>query len=273
VIRPHLDLLRAYDAQLRLDAEMLDARSWHRHGPLVRGVFGRGGFVSYRDLGDPSGAGIDRLIAATVAWFRDETDVPSFEWKTRGHDLPADLPDRLVAHGFRPEPAETVMVGRAAALDRPVDLPAGITVRRAGERGDLHADVVAASRMQAAVFGRGSGPDAGELAERLAAAPDRSGLWLAEDPGGTVVSAGRLEIVPGTEFAGLWGGATLAGWRGQGIYRAVVAARARAARARGAPYLHSDCSEMSRPILERSGMIAVTTTTPYIWTRGSAGAA
>jgi hypothetical protein len=36
----------------------------------------------------------------------------------------------------------------------------------------------------------------------------------------------------------------------------------------GAVYLHSDCSDMSRPILERSGLVPVTTTTPYLWTRG-----
>jgi hypothetical protein len=32
-------------------------------------------------------------------------------------------------------------------------------------------------------------------------------------------------------------------------------------------YLHSDSSPMSRPILERSGLIAVSTTTPYNWRR------
>jgi hypothetical protein len=31
--------------------------------------------------------------------------------------------------------------------------------------------------------------------------------------------------------------------------------------------LNSDCTPMSRPILERSGLVAVTTTTPYVWTR------
>ena len=262
------DLLAAYDAQLRLDAEMTGARSWHRHGPLVRGVFGRGGFVSYRDLGDLDGARLDALVAETVAWFRDETDVTSFEWKTRGHDRPADLPARLVAHGLEPDPAETVMVGRVELLDRPVDLPDGITLRRAGDGGDLAADVVRASRMQAEVFGGDGGVGAADLVELLTADPGRRGLWLAEDADGTVVCAGRLEVVPGTEFAGLWGGATVAPWRGRGIYRALVAARARAALAAGSVYLHSDCTDLSRPILERSGLVAVTTTTPYLWRRG-----
>jgi hypothetical protein len=266
-VTPGSDLLAAYDAQLRLDAEMAGARQWHHHGPLVRGVFDHGGFVSYRDLAGLEGGRLDRLIADTVAWFRDETDVASFEWKTRGHDLPSDLPERLLVHGFRPEPPETVMVGRAELLDRPVDLPPGVSVRRAGEGGDLLDDVTRSARMQADVFGRAAGPDPAELADRLAVAPERAGLWLAEDADGDIVCAGRLEIVPGTEFGGLWGGATRAGWRGRGIYRSVVAARARAALAVGLKYLHSDCTDMSRPILERSGMVAVTTTTPYIWSR------
>jgi GNAT superfamily N-acetyltransferase len=230
-------------------------------------VFSHGGFVSYRDLAGLEGADLDRLIDDTVAWFRDETDVASFEWKTRGHDQPADLTQRLAARGFRPEPSEAVMVGRAELLDRPVDLPDGIAVRRAGDGGDMLDDVIRASRMQAEVFGRPAGPDAAELAEKLASAPHRSGLWFAETPDGRVVCAGRLEVVPGTDFAGIWGGATLAPWRGRGIYRALVAARARAALALGITYLHGDCTDFSRPILERSGMVAVTTTTPYIWTR------
>lgn len=41
-------------------------------------------------------------------------------------------------------------------------------------------------------------------------------LWVAE-AAGRMVSAGRLEPVPGTDFAGIWGGATRADWRGRGV--------------------------------------------------------
>ncbi len=261
------DLLAAYDAQLRQEAEVSTTKEWHRHGPLVRAFMGRRGFVTYRDLAGAEGARVDALIADTVAWYRDETDVPAFEWKSRGHDAPADLPERLLAHGLVPDPVETVMIGAAERLDQPVELPPGVVLRRAGDGADVLADATAASRMQGEVFGNSAGPDPADLAERLAAAPELSELWLAEDTEGTVVSAGRLDIVPGTEFGGLWGGAVLADWRGQGIYRAMVAARARSAMRLGAVYLHSDCTDMSRPILERSGLVMVTTTTPYNWTR------
>ena len=68
-----------------------------------------------------------------------------------------------------------------------------------------------------------------------------------------------------------------AGWRlaaaalvvtfgASGIYRALVAARARIALERGRRYLQVDASDDSRPILERLGFIPVGTTTPYVWT-------
>ena len=42
-----------------------------------------------------TGTALDALIERTIAYFRDETDVEDFEWKTRGHDAPADLAERL----------------------------------------------------------------------------------------------------------------------------------------------------------------------------------
>ncbi|MFD4043109.1 GNAT family N-acetyltransferase, partial [Streptomyces sp. NPDC058605] len=66
--------------------------------------------------------------------------------------------------------------------------------------------------------------------------------------------------------AGLWGGGTVEGWRGRGLYRALVAHRARAAADRGYRYLQVDAMSTSRPILERLGFEPLTTTTPYLYT-------
>lgn len=258
-------LLEAYDAQLRRDAEVLTATEVTYDGPLVRGLFEWGGFVSYQDLDGLTGDALDALIQRTIAYFRDETDVRDFEWKTRGHDAPADLGEHLLAAGFRADPQETVMIGEAAALAVPVDIPAEVSLRRLDP--DAAGFLEVAHRMavmQTAVFG--DGPTADDLIGRLRH-PDRlAEAWVAE-VGDEVVCAGRLEVVPGTEFAGLWGGGTLERWRGRGIYRALVAARARSAIDRGVRYLQSDCTEMSRPILERSGLSRVTTTTPFVWQR------
>jgi hypothetical protein len=91
-------------------------------------------------------------------------------------------------------------------------------------------------------------------------------LWVAESDR-QIVSAGRLEPVRGSDFAGIWGGATLEKWRGLRIYRALTAARARAALEMGKTLMHSDSTEYSRPILERAGLVKVSTTTPHQWRR------
>lgn len=256
-------LLAVYDDQLRRAAEMTSMTTVDEHGPLLRGSTPERGFVSYRDLGGAEEAELDALIADTVAYYRDRTDVETFEWKTRGHDLPADLPDRLLQHGFEAEEVETVMMGSTQHLvgSQP---PVGVVVRRAGEGGDLDDDVRRAGRLQQEVFG--GGPRDHDLAEQLRSDPDAE-LWLAEADG-EVICAGRLNRVPGTAVAGLWGGATDPAWRGRGIYRALTSARAASALAMGVEHLQVDCSPMSRPILERSGLVAITTTTPYVWSRG-----
>jgi N-acetylglutamate synthase-like GNAT family acetyltransferase len=91
-------------------------------------------------------------------------------------------------------------------------------------------------------------------------------LWFAE-AGGELIGSGRLDLVPGTEFAGLWGGAIRQDWRRRGVYKALTQARAREARTHGARYLYADCTVMSRVILEACGMIPITTTVPYLWHR------
>jgi GNAT superfamily N-acetyltransferase len=259
------EMLRAYDRDLRRDAEVVAATRVTPMGPLLLAEFddGGGGFVSYRDLAGITGEDLDRLIADAVAFFRDRTSMPRFEWKTRGHDAPADLTDRLLAAGLEPEEEETVMIGEASSLVVDLDLPDGVVVRR------LEADAPEVEReleellgMQAGVFGASWGSVASAL-EGMARGEE---YWVVES-GGRVVSGGRLVCVEGTDFAGVWGGATVPEWRGRGLYRALVAARARSALDRGFRYVQSDCSPMSRPILERSGLLAVTTTTPYIWTR------
>ena len=263
------EMLRAYDTDLRGDAEVVGATRVTRHGPLLLAEFddGGGGFVSCRDLGGLEGEALDRLIGEVVEHFRDHTSMERFEWKTRSHDLPADLTDHLLAAGFEAEDEETVMVGEATSLVVEIELPPGVVVRRLAE-GDprLDEDLAALLAMQAEVFGESWGSV--ESARRGMERGEE--YWVVEAPsdeGSRVVSGGRLVCVEGTAFAGIWGGATLSGWRGKGLYRALVAARAASALERGFRYLQSDCTPMSRPILERSGLLAVTTTTPYIWTR------
>jgi hypothetical protein len=255
--------LLAYDEQLRTDAETPSAIAVRHLGPLRLVTFAGGrGFVTYRDLAGVGADSMPDLVSRALDHYREDPVITRIEWKTRGHDRAPGLNEALLAHGFEPDETESIMIGRAQMLDVEVLLPAGVTLRRVTDE----AAVLAMTSMQGKVFGS---PDPDEIAEWLLhrlALEDGMELWVAEVEG-QIVSAGRLEPVAGTDFAGIWGGATLEAWRRRGIYRALTAARARSALALGKTLIHSDSTEYSRPVLERSGFVKVSTTTPYRWHR------
>lgn len=255
--------LRAeYDRQVRTAiADHLPAGhelSWD--GPLLRMSGGFRGFVGYRDLGGLIGAELDALIERTCAYYdaRGET----FEWKWNDHDLPPDLPERLRAHGFEPEDVETVLVGEAAGMTR---LPAldGVEIReltRAAEFREV-------GRLESEIWSEDWTWLAEDLIARRAAEGDQLRVYAAYH-GEQMVSAAWLNFNPGTEFAGLWGGSTLAAWRGRGIYRALVATRARLAVELGYRYLQVDASPDSKPILQRLGFVPIARTRPFVHSAG-----
>jgi hypothetical protein len=154
------------------------------------------------------------------------------------------------------------MVGWAHLLDVDVSLPPAVTLRQIRAEDDVRA----MAAMEDAVFERTTAEETTRALLYRLALDDGMELWVAEAHG-QIVGAGRLEPVASTDFAGIWGGATLEPWRGQGIYRALTAARARSALAVGKTLIHSDSTEYSRPILERAGLLTVSTTTPYLWRR------
>lgn len=249
-------LLDIFDAQLR--ARVPDPlppgaeASWD--GPVLRiDDPTTGGWVLYRDL---AGADVDALIARQVAWFAERGR--GFEWKHYGHDLPADLPDRLRAAGFVSQEQETVVAAPVERVVGPVVTPAGVTLRPVSKRADF--ERIAA--LEEAVWGERSHV-ADMLEEEHDADPDSITIVVAE-AGEEVVCASWIRFERGTDFATLWGGATLPAWRRQGIYRATVAHRANLARDRGFRYLSVDASDDSRPILERLGFVPLTTTTPFV---------
>ena len=259
---PDAARLRAeYDAQLRgrVSARLPAGVQVERDGPLLR-FLGRErrGFVDYRDLAGLEGAALDELIARQVRVFAARGE--PFEWKLRGHDEPADLARRLRAAGFVAEDEETVMVATSAQAAVAPRLPAGVGLAEVGERGELER----IEAMEAAIWDDDGRRLADRLAAERAADPDALAIVVAES-GGEVVCAGWVRFESGSEFATLWGGGTLPGWRGRGIYRALVAYRASVALARGFRLLEVDASDASRPILARLGFVAVTTTTPFCW--------
>jgi GNAT superfamily N-acetyltransferase len=168
------------------------------------------------------------------------------EWKYYSHDGP-ELREKLLAAGLEPEDEETVVVAEAASIPPP---PQDLELRE---------DVDAFQALALEVFGREQG----------------SG-WFPENAvpvvayvDGKPVSSGRVDLDPGVEFAGLFGGVTLPEYRGRGLYRATIARRAEIAREAGYRFLFVDALPTSRPILERNGFVKLTTTTPFVIPRAA----
>ncbi|HEY4462385.1 MAG TPA: GNAT family N-acetyltransferase [Streptosporangiaceae bacterium] len=254
--------LTVYDQQMRgLEPKPPAWVRYERDGPLLRGVGGHRGYITGpRDVG-VTGAELDQLIARQRDYFARRGEAVG--WQTRAHDEPADLTARLRAAGFVPQEERTVLIGLTAELATAPVLPGGVVLRWVTADDDIHR--IAA--LQSAVWGQDWSWLAENLIGRIAAAPDGIAI-LAAEAGGEVVSAGWLAFFgPGADsFARLLGGSTLPQWRGRGIYRALVAARAQRAAARSVKYLQVGASNDSAPILRRLGFRAVTTTTDYVWT-------
>ena len=82
-------------------------------------------------------------------------------------------------------------------------------------------------------------------------------LYLAYFDGKPVVTA-RLEMTLNRSFAAAYIGSVMPEFRGKGIYRALVGARAADAKQRGFRYMASEARETSRPILEKLGFVPLT---------------
>jgi GNAT superfamily N-acetyltransferase len=255
------ELLRAYDTQLRgrVPDQLPAGVHVERDGPLLR-THGLtyGGFVEYRDLGAIDDADLDELIARQVRVFAERGE--PFEWKLHGHDRPDDLQQRLRAAGFSPEDLETVVIAPVAKIAGRASLPEGLSLREVGDRADL--DRIATFKGE--VYGDDHGWLSESLELELAADTEALSVFVVES-GSEIVCAAWVRFERGTDFATFWGGATLPAWRRRGIYRATVAYRANLAAERGFRFIEVDASAESRPILERLGFVAVTTTTPYVW--------
>ena len=201
-------LLAAYDEQLRTDAETPSALAVAQLGSLRLVTYAGGrGLVTYRDLGGADASTIRRLVADVVAHYRADPEIDRVEWKTRAHDHAPGLHTALLDHEFVPGPLESIMIGEAKLLAVEVALPAGVTLRRVSD----DADVRAMSAMADEVFGDPPSEQTAAALLRRLSTGDGMQLWVAEADS-RVVSAGRLEPVPDTDFAGIWGGATRDEW-------------------------------------------------------------
>jgi GNAT superfamily N-acetyltransferase len=181
-------------------------------------------------------------------------------WVLDPDTQPSDFATRLAAHGFHPDPrGEEVSV---------MVLPAGATLEAPVVPGlELHdgladlaafraADAVAAEAFMSAQMG--DDPDLVATQERRRVNGVASGnlRLLLATVHGEPAGAGSVSLFP-PRGATINGGSVRPAFRGQGVYRALVAARLEVARREGAAGLVVWAGSMSKPILSRLGFQSV----------------
>ena len=255
------DVLAVFDQDQRINIEYPDMRK-DILPQVIRFVAPRPrmSFVLHSHLDEQTA---DAVIAEQIAYFQQLNQ--SFEWKVYVYDTPADLRDRLVAHGFTAEPPDAIMV-----LDLQNTPDSLLTPITADVRHLTSLEAIRdAIRVEEQVWGGNFDWMTNRLGSHLEI-PGHLSLYVAyvdNEP----ASTGWIYFHPGSEqFASLWGGSTVERFRGRGLYTALLATRVQEARQRGYHYLTIDASPMSRPIVARHGFQLLTYAHACEWKPGEA---
>jgi hypothetical protein len=249
-MQPRAEILQRLDAERRSlvrRGEVLE-----RLPDVTRLQIGDQHLISWSSLND---ANADAVIAREIAHFRGMAT--PFEWKAYAHDAPHDLVQRLARRGLMVGDCEAVMIFDLAEPASWMSESGGCRVEcivRQEQLDDFR-------RVLVDVDGEANKAIVAELSTALAERSTEQQGYIAyvdNEP----ASVGRLYTHPQSAFGGLYGGSTSTEFRGRGLYRATVAARARDAQRSGAKYLLVDALPTSRPILERLGFVHLSDTWP-----------
>jgi GNAT superfamily N-acetyltransferase len=256
------ELLALYDREMRIEADVPRQEFRHERIDAVVRIVGpspaaHDNYVLFSRLDAESA---DVAIRRQIADFRSLGH--SFEWKVHEHDTPADLSARLLRHGLTADAPETVMV-RAIQEPVPGRLAAcSIDVRRIDQPAQL-SDLVA---VQDEVWKEDHAWYGAMLADELAADSTQIEILVAYD-GRRPVATSLLRLHRGTQFASIWGAATLPAYRGRGIYTQLVDRHTSTARTAGARLLTADANADSRPVLEGIGFRPLVGVQGFVWRR------
>ena len=193
-------------------------------------------------------ATVDEAIRTEIAYFRKLKIVDDLEWKLFEYDQPADLKDRLIAHGFVPQDPDAVLILDMETIPPALLAPITHDVRRITDAERLN-DVAS---IQQTVWDESFDWLIKSLGRTLHDDPEELSVYVAYVDG-VPASAGWIDYHAGNPFAGLWGGSTVPAYRKRGLYTALVSARVQEAKARGIRYLTIDASPASRAVLEKFG--------------------
>jgi hypothetical protein len=201
---------------------------------------------------------VDEAIATHVEFYR--TRGLSFLWGVYDHDTPRDLGARLVRAGFEEAEASTMMIAEATRIADDPLLPEGTQLVHVRDAQGVEQLIA----VHESVFAHDQQDLRRSLLHRLEVAPHEMDIFVVTARG-EPISSSRIEYLPGSEFAALWGGSTELQWRRKGLYRAQIARRAQLAVERGYRYLMVLASENSRPILTGLGFETISHVSRYRW--------
>lgn len=180
-----------------------------------------------------------------------------FEFKYTAWNMPADSPQQLAARGFKPGEAEQVLALAVATAVLPAPKEQLALRELSGA-----ADFAQLAALQQSIWG-GDFAWLSESLQREKAACPQALLIYGIYEGKRLVSAAWMRI--DGDMAFFHGGATAPAWRGKGLYRELVYARLRQARARKLRWAFSEAVTASLPILQKMGFEVIGETRPYFW--------
>ena len=242
-------VLAQYDAEVRARPKARSYFEVERTGGVIR-LTGHFNFICWWDSAP---AAARAAVASQAAYFRSRGE--ELIWRVYEHDKPAELGGCLAEQGFEADKPGTLMI---FDLAKQLTAPLGpdIEIRRVTTMVDLHGFIAASD----VAFGHAESWWLAAFSSRLGD-PDLA-LYIALASGKPVASA-RLEL-GSSNFGLLFGGGVSPAYRRQGLYRALVAARAKEAKRRGCSYLATDARETSRPILQNLGFISAARETTWV---------
>ena len=250
-------MIALYDQDQRKDIEYPEMRREVTPN-VVRHIdttdFGKG-LITYNQLNE---AIADDMIREQVSYF--ESIGQNFEWKLYDYDQPSDLKERLRAYGFTVEEAEAIMVLDLKDASGLVRKPVFHNVRRIIDPEKL----IDVQSVEQDVWDEDSSWVVHFLGDTLRKYPEQLSVFVAyvnDQP----ASAAWINYSKQSQFASLWGGATISRFRKQGLFTALLAVRAQEAKAHQVRYLTVDAMPMSRPILEKLGFEMIAYSYPCHW--------
>lgn len=203
---------------------------------------------------------IDKQIDEQFQYFSDLKR--SWMWTFYDNDSPADLADRLVKRGMKIKSVEHLMTLDLDSINFSISKNFEISRIETAEQLKLLDELFK-------VVWDDTYPWVRNVVSQAVINSSKNFEVYLLSKDGKPLSAGWMRFHDDTDFASLWGGMTLPGYRGEGLYTEVAKARCIRAQERGFKSMWVGAWPTSRNALERFGFSEQTKITNYVYDSAS----